>query len=160
MPQHLPSKHCILFLGLLTNFKGWCVFLLSILSLDICCVPKCFCCAPKPKFIYCVFIWIIGTWSIWCTPCMGGTEDCWDQTVRTNRHSNTRPWVSGRTLKILITWSFVTINSDWIYNGYYENWKDSYDYHTAKGFNYHQGPVSVMSQNTQCGWLLTQKDLK
>ena len=31
---------------------------------------------------------------------------------------------------------------DYLYNGYYINSVDSSNYHTARGFNYHQGPVS------------------
>jgi len=30
-----------------------------------------------------------------------------------------------------------------VYNGYYINSVDSSNYHTARGFNYHQGPVSL-----------------
>ena len=32
--------------------------------------------------------------------------------------------------------------SDYVYNGYYINSVDSSNYNTARGFNYHQGPVS------------------
>lgn len=35
--------------------------------------------------------------------------------------------------------------SDWKYNGYYENClKENVDVNTAHGWNYHQGPVSVL----------------
>jgi hypothetical protein len=33
-------------------------------------------------------------------------------------------------------------SSDYVYNGYYINSVDSSTYSTARGFNYHQGPVS------------------
>ena len=33
------------------------------------------------------------------------------------------------------------LSSDYVYNGYYINSVDSGNYNTAKGFNYHQGPV-------------------
>jgi len=33
--------------------------------------------------------------------------------------------------------------SDFNYNGYYVNSDDSDDFKRAKGFNYHQGPVSI-----------------
>ena len=32
--------------------------------------------------------------------------------------------------------------SDYVHNGYYINSVDSSNYNTARGFNYHQGPVS------------------
>lgn len=37
--------------------------------------------------------------------------------------------------------------SDYVYNGYYINSMDSTNFNTAKGFNYHQGPVSLYCQS-------------
>ena len=34
-------------------------------------------------------------------------------------------------------------SSDWNYDGFYENDLDNDNHKKAKGFNYHQGPVSV-----------------
>ena len=33
--------------------------------------------------------------------------------------------------------------SDWNYDGFYENDLDNDNHKKAKGFNYHQGPVSI-----------------
>ena len=39
--------------------------------------------------------------------------------------------------------------SDYVYNGYYINSVDSSNYNTARGFNYHQGPVSGIAIHFQ-----------
>jgi len=39
----------------------------------------------------------------------------------------------------------IVLFSDFNYNGFYVNGDDSDDFKRAKGFNYHQGPVSEMS---------------
>ena len=39
----------------------------------------------------------------------------------------------------------IVLFSDFNYNGFYVNGDDSDDFKRAKGFNYHQGPVSKMS---------------
>ena len=39
---------------------------------------------------------------------------------------------------------FPSCFSDYQYNGYYINSVDSENYQTARGFNYHQGPVSYI----------------
>ena len=41
--------------------------------------------------------------------------------------------------------------TDWKYRGFYDNDNDSFDTEVAKGWNYHQGPVSQYVLNIGLG---------
>lgn len=112
---------------------------------------------------------LTGSRAVYSGESLESSGDGWEKTPRTTGNEDPWPWVLYiyifnsqmycvcLMVKLTLMWHLCCHTSDMVYCGVYDNALDNDNYNLARGFNYHQGPVSgiiIISSSKSSGLLV------